>query len=184
MARLRGCIMKDVLAIVTPVYADSLGQAAHYAFAVAGLSGAYVTALITEIEPVPPARMSDPDIMQGGVETTEPPSTRERVAHTIELFKMRKARERGMYRAFGAPLCRAARDIDRQCTGTRHRDYRRPRPVASSAAGAGGSCAIREWSPDHSRAARRSCTAQRKEPWSPGMVRVRLLEPCTMLCRY
>jgi nucleotide-binding universal stress UspA family protein len=79
--------MKDVLAIITPVYADSLGQAANYAFAVARLSGAYVTALITEIEPDSSNHMSVPDLTQGGVEATEPPSTRERVAHTIELVQ-------------------------------------------------------------------------------------------------
>jgi nucleotide-binding universal stress UspA family protein len=80
--------MKDVLAIVTPVYGgDALGQAAHYAFALAGRGGAHVTALITEIEPYSPARIT-PDIMQGSrSEIAEPPSTNKRVAHTIELVQ-------------------------------------------------------------------------------------------------
>lgn len=76
--------MKDVLAIITPVYADTLGQAANYAFAVAGLSGAYVTALITEIEPDSLAHMSDPDLMQGGV-STEPPPPRMPSAFTYRI---------------------------------------------------------------------------------------------------
>jgi nucleotide-binding universal stress UspA family protein len=79
--------MKDVLAIITPVYSDALGQAAHYAFALAGLSGAHVTILITEIVPDSPARMSEPDLMQAGVEVAEPPSTKERVARTIALVQ-------------------------------------------------------------------------------------------------
>jgi nucleotide-binding universal stress UspA family protein len=81
--------MKDVLAIITPVYGgDALGQAANYAFALAGPGGAHVTALITEIEPYSPARITKPDITQeGGSEVAEPPSTNERVAHTIELVQ-------------------------------------------------------------------------------------------------
>ena len=89
MERLRRGSMKDVLAIITPVYGgDALGQAANYAVALAGPGGAHVTALITEIEPYSPARITEPDIMlEGGSEVAEPPSTNECVAHTIELVQ-------------------------------------------------------------------------------------------------
>ena len=58
--------MKDVLAIITPAYANAFGEAANYAFVLAGLFEAHVTVLITEIEPDAPAPMSAPDLMQGG----------------------------------------------------------------------------------------------------------------------
>jgi nucleotide-binding universal stress UspA family protein len=79
--------MKDLLAIIKPAYADALGQAADYAFAMARLNGAHVTALITEMESDSPVRMSQPDLMQGEAEAVEPPSTKERVARTIALVQ-------------------------------------------------------------------------------------------------
>ena len=79
--------MKDVLAIITPVCGEALGQAADYAFALARLDGAHVTALITEIEPDSPAWMSEPDLRQGVGGVAEPPSTNERVTRTIALVQ-------------------------------------------------------------------------------------------------
>src|SRR5215831_9852917 len=67
--------MKDVLAIITPAYANGFGEAANYAFVLAGLFEAHVTVLITEIEPAAPAPMSAPDLMQAGGEVAGPRST-------------------------------------------------------------------------------------------------------------
>ena len=156
--------MKDVLAIITPAYANGFGEAANYAFVLAGLFEAHVTVLITEIEPAAPAPMSAPDLMQAGGEVAGPRSTNEDVAHAIECSRCSKARERGMYRAFAASLCRVARGFDRHGTGTRHRNYRRAQPVASPKAEPRGRCAIREWSPDHPRAAKRSYAGSGKSP--------------------
>jgi len=79
--------MKDVLAIITPAYANGFGEAANYAFVLAGLFEAHVTVLITEIEPAAPAPMSAPDLMQAGGEVAGPRSTNEDVAHAIELVQ-------------------------------------------------------------------------------------------------
>src|SRR6516162_531448 len=79
--------MKDVLAIITPAYANAFGEAANYAFVLAGLFEAHVTVLITEIEPDAPAPMSAPDLMQGGGEVAGPTSTNEGVARTMELVQ-------------------------------------------------------------------------------------------------
>ena len=79
--------MKDVLAIITPAYANGFGEAANYAFVLAGLFEAHVTVLITEIEPAAPAPMSAPDLMQAGGEVAWPTSTNEGVARTIELVQ-------------------------------------------------------------------------------------------------
>ena len=49
--------MKDLLAIITPDYADASEHAAHYAFSLAALGRAHVTVLIPEIEPYSPARI-------------------------------------------------------------------------------------------------------------------------------
>jgi nucleotide-binding universal stress UspA family protein len=84
--------MKDVLAIIAPVFAETPEPAADYAFALAGQRGAHVTALITEIEPDSPARMIEPDLMQGGSELAKPLSTKERVARTVELVQATASR--------------------------------------------------------------------------------------------
>lgn len=77
--------MKDVLAITTPAYANALGQASKFAFALAQLTGAHVTTLITEIEPEP--GMIKPDLMLGEGKVAEQLSTKERLARTIELVQ-------------------------------------------------------------------------------------------------
>src|SRR5262249_61824647 len=79
--------MKDVLAIITPAYANAFGEAANYDFVLAGLFEAHVTVLITEIEPDAPAPMKPPDLMQGGGEVAVPISTKEGVARTIDLVQ-------------------------------------------------------------------------------------------------
>jgi nucleotide-binding universal stress UspA family protein len=75
--------MKDMLAVITPVYEDAQ-EAANYACALAGLVGAHVTALITEIEPAASAGTIETDLMQGS-ELGEPLSTQARMVRTIEL---------------------------------------------------------------------------------------------------
>src|SRR5262249_7589022 len=84
--------MKDVLAIITPAYANGFGEAANYAFALAGLFEAHATVLITEIEAGAPAPMSAPDLMQGGGEVAAPISTDEAVARTIERVQAAASR--------------------------------------------------------------------------------------------
>ena len=44
--------MKDILAIVTPIWADALEEPTQYAFALARELGARLTVLITTIEPL------------------------------------------------------------------------------------------------------------------------------------
>jgi nucleotide-binding universal stress UspA family protein len=101
--------MKDVLAIITPVYTDALEQGASYAFALGDLGGAHVAALITEIESV--ARMIEPDLMQGGAEIAEPPSARERLARTIELVQNAAKRANVACTVLSAPRTADLREI-------------------------------------------------------------------------
>lgn len=77
--------MKDVLAIVTLAYANAPRQACNFAFALAQLTDAHVTTLITELEPDP--GMIEPDLMQGDGKVAEQLSTKERLARTIELVQ-------------------------------------------------------------------------------------------------
>jgi hypothetical protein len=63
--------MKELLAVVSPAWDESLGSAARYALSLAGHMVAHVTILVAEIEPdiVPPT--VKPDNMQGcGVAAT------------------------------------------------------------------------------------------------------------------
>jgi nucleotide-binding universal stress UspA family protein len=60
--------MKDLLAVIPPVSGNTAGGAATYALAIAGLVGAHLTALITEIEPASPAPPVEPDKMQDDTE--------------------------------------------------------------------------------------------------------------------
>ena len=77
--------MKDILAIITPVFAEAPEPGTDFAFALAALREAHVTVLVTEIEPNSPAQMVEPDLMQGGGDEAEPLSTKERVARTVEF---------------------------------------------------------------------------------------------------
>ena len=71
--------MKDILAIITPVFAEAPEPGTDFAFALAALREAHVTVLVTEIEPDSPAQMVEPDLMQGGGDEAEPLSTKESV---------------------------------------------------------------------------------------------------------
>jgi len=77
--------MKDVLAITTLAYADAPGQAGKFAFALAQLTGAHLTALITENEP--DLGVIKPDLIQGEGKIAEQLSTKGRLARTIELIQ-------------------------------------------------------------------------------------------------
>ena len=77
--------MKDVLAITTLAYADAPGQAGKFAFALAQLTGAHLTALITEIEP--DLGMIEPDLTQREGNIAEQRSTKDRLARTIDLIQ-------------------------------------------------------------------------------------------------
>ncbi len=57
--------MKDILAIVTPVWADDLEKPTQHAFTLAHKLGARLTVMITTVEPFPAAALSEPDNMQG-----------------------------------------------------------------------------------------------------------------------
>ena len=79
--------MKDLLTVATPAFGNTLGSAASYALAAAGLSGAHLTALIGEIEPVSADLPAEPDNMQGASQWVEPLSAAERLARTAELIE-------------------------------------------------------------------------------------------------
>ena len=83
----REAVMKDLLAVVTPVPDDSVGCAADYALALASSMGAHVTFLIAEIEPDIFASMAEPDNMLSCSEITDVPTKAVRVARTIELVQ-------------------------------------------------------------------------------------------------
>lgn len=78
--------MKDILAIVTPVWADALEEPAQHAFALARELGARLSVMITTIEPFNAAPPSQPDNMQGDNGSGQPPSLddiRERTAALV-----------------------------------------------------------------------------------------------------
>jgi len=79
--------MKDLLAIVTPVWADALEEPARHAFVLARELGARLTVMITTIEPFHPAPPSQPDNMQGDDAARQPPSLDEIVARTAALVR-------------------------------------------------------------------------------------------------
>src|SRR6185312_9223125 len=74
--------MKDVLVVATP---NAAGHASKFAFALAQLTEAHVTALITEIEP--DFGMIEPDLRQDEDKIAEQRSTKERLARTIDLIQ-------------------------------------------------------------------------------------------------
>lgn|SRR5215471_16502941 len=157
--------MKDVLAIITPAYANGFGEAANYAFVLAGLFEAHVTVLITEIEPAAPAPMSAPDLMQAGGEVAGPRSTNEDVAHAIELVQGAARRVNVACTVLSQPRSAELREVLIDTAQVRDIvtiDVRGPlrHPRRSLV----GRCAIREWSPDHPRAAERSYAGSGKSP--------------------
>ena len=81
--------LKDLLAVVTPVSVsgDTPGYAASYALALAGLSGAHLSALIVEIELGTPAPPVEHDNMHGGNEITKSLFMTERLTRTTELIQ-------------------------------------------------------------------------------------------------
>ena len=79
--------MKDLLAVVTAVSGDTVGCAANYALALAGLTGAHLTALIAEIESGSGTPSVEPDNMQGGIEGARSLSTMGRLTRTTELIQ-------------------------------------------------------------------------------------------------
>jgi nucleotide-binding universal stress UspA family protein len=78
--------MKDLLAIVTPVWADALEEPARHAFVLARELGARLTVMITTIEPFHAAPPSQPDNMQGDA-ARQPPSFDEIVERTAALVR-------------------------------------------------------------------------------------------------
>ena len=152
--------MKDVLAIITPAYANAFGEAANYAFVLAGLFEAHVTVLITEIEPDAPAPMSAPDLMQGGGEVAGPTSTNEGVARTMELVQGAARRVNAACTVLSEPRSAEQREI---LIGTAQVrvivtiDVRGPlrHPRQSL---------VEVCSPDHPRAAERSYASSGKSP--------------------
>src|SRR5438067_1515473 len=100
--------MKDVLAIITAVHADALGQAASYAFGLAGLFEAHVTVLITEIEPEASDPMSTPDL---GGEVARAISSDEAVACTVELVQAAARRANVGYTVLSQPRSADLREI-------------------------------------------------------------------------
>jgi nucleotide-binding universal stress UspA family protein len=103
--------MKDVLAIITPVHADALGQTASYAFGLAGLFEAHVTVLITEIEPEAPDPMSAPDLMWGGGEVARARASDEAIAGTVELVQAAASRVNVEYTVLSQPRSADLREI-------------------------------------------------------------------------
>jgi nucleotide-binding universal stress UspA family protein len=103
--------MKDVLAIITAVHADALGQAASYAFGLAGLFKAHVTVLITEIEPEASDPMSTPDLMWGGGEVARAISSDKAVARTVELVQAAARRANVGYTVLSQPRSADLREI-------------------------------------------------------------------------
>ena len=103
--------MKDILAITTPVFAEAPEPATEYAFALAALREAHVTALITEIEPDSPARMIEPDLMQGGGKVAKPLITKERVARTVEFIHAAASRADVACTVIAEPRSAAVREM-------------------------------------------------------------------------
>jgi nucleotide-binding universal stress UspA family protein len=103
--------MKDVLAIITPVHSDALGQAASYAFGLARLFEAHVTVLIAEIEPEAPDPMSAPDLTWGGGEVARAISSDEAVARTVELVQGAASRVNVGCTVLSAPRSAELREI-------------------------------------------------------------------------
>jgi nucleotide-binding universal stress UspA family protein len=79
--------MKELLAVVSPAWDESLGSAARYALSLAGHMVTHVTILVAEIETdiVPPT--VKPDNMQGCGVAADSPTKAERVALTIQLAR-------------------------------------------------------------------------------------------------
>ena len=176
--------MKDVLAIITPAYANAFGEAANYAFVLAGLFEAHVTVLITEIEPDAPAPMSAPDLMQGGGEVAGPTSTNEGVARTMELVQGAARRVNAACTVLSEPRSAEQREIligTAQVRDIVTIDVRGPlrHPRQSLVEVCYSGVVTRS-----SSCRRAFIRQQRKEPSSPGTARGRRLGPCTILCRY
>jgi nucleotide-binding universal stress UspA family protein len=87
--------MKDLLAIVTPVWADTLEEPARHAFALARELDARLTVMITTVEPFHAAPPSQPDNMQGDDAAGKPPSLDEIVERTATLVRS-EARSAGV----------------------------------------------------------------------------------------
>jgi nucleotide-binding universal stress UspA family protein len=79
--------MKDILAIVTPVWADALEEPAQHAFALARELGARLTVMISTIEPFHAAPPSQPDNMQGDDASRQPPSLDDILERTAALVR-------------------------------------------------------------------------------------------------
>jgi nucleotide-binding universal stress UspA family protein len=87
--------MKDVLAIVTPVWADALEEPAQHAFVLAREMSARLTVMITTIEPFHAAPPSQPDNMQGDDASRQPPSPDDILERTASLVRS-EARRAGV----------------------------------------------------------------------------------------
>jgi nucleotide-binding universal stress UspA family protein len=73
--------MKDLLAVITPISGDAPGCATNYALALAGVSGAHLSALIVEFEPDSTASPV------GNMQATRSVSATERLTRTTELIQ-------------------------------------------------------------------------------------------------
>jgi nucleotide-binding universal stress UspA family protein len=78
--------MKDILAIVTPVWADALEEPTQHAFTLAHELGARLTVMITTVEPFHAAPISEPDNMQGDA-FTQPPTLEGMLERTAALIR-------------------------------------------------------------------------------------------------
>jgi nucleotide-binding universal stress UspA family protein len=90
----RGALMKDLLAIVTPVSENTLERSAIYALSLARHMRARMTVMIATIEQFP-AALSDPDNMQAYSGLSQQPSPDERRARTADLVRT-EARRAGV----------------------------------------------------------------------------------------
>src|SRR6516225_1908793 len=105
--------MKDILAIVTPIWADALEEPTQYAFALARELGARLTVLITTIEPFHAAPPSQPDNMQGDDAPRQPPSLDDILERTAALIDRKRdapmwrirSSHRWKIRSHGAAYC-------------------------------------------------------------------------------
>lgn len=79
--------MKEIFAVVTPVWADALEEPAQRAFALAHELGARLTVMITTIEPFHSAPPSQPDNMQGDEASRQPPSLNDILERTAALIR-------------------------------------------------------------------------------------------------
>ncbi len=73
--------MKDLLTVITPISGDAPGCATNYALALAGVSGAHLSALIVEVEPDSTASPVE------NMQATRSVSATERLTRTTELIQ-------------------------------------------------------------------------------------------------